>query len=83
MKRLECTIVIFSSHPARQRLHQSSQMSISPNHVITNPNPPCAPGVELSEQRKKVVGSVIDLFQAKPSLYKLSFWTDDAIYEDP
>lgn len=55
----------------------------TPNNIITNTDPPCAPGVVLSEHRKKLVGSVLDLFQAKPSLYKLGFWRDDATYEDP
>jgi hypothetical protein len=32
---------------------------------------------------QRFAGSVLDLFQAKPSLYKLSFWRDDATYEDP
>jgi hypothetical protein len=55
----------------------------TPNNIITNPDPPCAPGVTLSKHRKQLVGSVLDLFQAKPSLYKLSFWREDGVYEDP
>jgi hypothetical protein len=40
-------------------------------------------GSRIQTDRPSTAGSVLDLFQAKPSLYKLSFWRDDAVYEDP
>ncbi|EDN96657.1 hypothetical protein SS1G_01583 [Sclerotinia sclerotiorum 1980 UF-70] len=40
-------------------------------------------GVNLSEKQKVVVGSVLDLFAGRPSLPKLSLWTETAIFEDP
>ena len=38
---------------------------------------------ELNTHKKQLVGSVLDLFSAKPTLYKLDFWRDDAHFEDP
>lgn len=42
-----------------------------------------APGVELREHTKTVVGSVLDLFAGRPSLAKLKLWTDDGVFQDP
>jgi len=42
-----------------------------------------APGVELSEFQKLLTGSVLDLFAGRPSVKKLSLWTDDATFTDP
>ena len=58
-------------------------MSAQPNHIIVNADVAVAPGVTIDEQRRKLVGIVLDLFQGKPSLYKMSFFADDAVYEDP
>jgi len=41
-----------------------------------------AHGVELDAE-KKVLGSVLDLFAGKPTLKKLSLWTDTATFADP
>lgn len=58
-------------------------MSIPPNHIIINADVAVAPGVTVDEQRRKLVGVVLDLFQGKPSLYKMRFFAEDAVYEDP
>ena len=58
-------------------------MSIPPNHVIINAEVAVEPGVTIDAERRKLVGVVLDLFQGKPSLYKMSFFADDAVYEDP
>ncbi|KAF7868346.1 hypothetical protein EAF04_004878 [Stromatinia cepivora] len=42
-----------------------------------------ATGVNLSENQKVVVGSVLDLFAGRPSLPKLSLWTNTATFSDP
>jgi len=42
-----------------------------------------APGVELSESQKLLTGCVLDLFAGRPSVKKLSLWTDDATFADP
>ena len=42
-----------------------------------------APGVKLSEEQNKIVGSVLDLFAGRPSLPKLRLWRDDATFTDP
>lgn len=42
-----------------------------------------APGVELSQEQRTMVGSVLDLFAGRPSLAKLQLWRDDAIFTDP
>jgi len=41
------------------------------------------PGVKLSEEQNKIVGSVLDLFAGRPSLPKLRLWRDDATFTDP
>ncbi|KIW03209.1 uncharacterized protein PV09_05434 [Verruconis gallopava] len=60
----------------------SRAMSTS-NLRIENTNLQTAPGVELSQQQKTLVGSVLDLFQGKPTKEKLQLWEDDATFEDP
>ncbi|KAG9189091.1 hypothetical protein G6011_05959 [Alternaria panax] len=42
-----------------------------------------APGVKLSDEQNKIVGSVLDLFAGRPSLPKLRLWRDDATFTDP
>ncbi|KAI1486769.1 hypothetical protein F5X96DRAFT_688378 [Biscogniauxia mediterranea] len=42
-----------------------------------------APGVHLSPHQKVLVGSVLDLFEASPTLRHLSLWSDDATFADP
>ncbi|KAL9603144.1 MAG: hypothetical protein Q9219_001347 [cf. Caloplaca sp. 3 TL-2023] len=49
---------------------------------IENTNIKTASGVTLDENQKTLVGSVLDLFAGRPSLKKLSLWTDDAVFED-
>ncbi|MCJ1367669.1 hypothetical protein MMC16_006803 [Acarospora aff. strigata] len=50
---------------------------------IENTNIKTAPGVELDEHQRTLVGSVLDLFAGRPSLKKLQLWSDDAAFEDP
>ncbi|TFY67778.1 hypothetical protein EVJ58_g1405 [Rhodofomes roseus] len=54
-----------------------------PNHIITNASVDVAPGVTIDDHRRTLVGVVLDLFQGKPSLYKMDFFAEDAVYEDP
>ncbi|KAF5867523.1 uncharacterized protein Bfra_010497 [Botrytis fragariae] len=49
---------------------------------IENTNVHTAPGVELNQKQKVVVGSVLDLFAGLPSLEKLSLWSDNAVFAD-
>lgn len=53
------------------------------NIPIENTNINTAPGVDLSSEQKTIVGSVLDLFAGRPSLEKLSLWSDDGVFEDP
>lgn len=50
---------------------------------IENTNIKTAPGVDLSESQKTLIGSVLDLFAGRPSLAKLQLWKDDADFVDP
>lgn len=50
---------------------------------IESTNIKTAPGVDLSEQQRTLVGSVLDLFAGRPSLPKLQLWKDDAEFTDP
>jgi len=42
-----------------------------------------ATGVELSNEQRTLVSSVLDLFAGRPSLAKLQLWKDDAVFSDP
>ncbi|KAI5918460.1 hypothetical protein F4810DRAFT_691957 [Camillea tinctor] len=42
-----------------------------------------APGVKLSPHQKVLVGSVLDLFEASPTLRHLSLWREGATFADP
>jgi hypothetical protein len=42
-----------------------------------------ATGVELSNEQRTIVSSVLDLFAGRPSLAKLQLWKDDAVFSDP
>lgn len=50
---------------------------------IENTSLKTSPGVELSNDQKTIVGSVLDLFAGRPSLEKLKLWDDEGIFEDP
>lgn len=50
---------------------------------IENTNVKTAPGAELSDSQKTLVGSVLDLFAGRPSLAKLQLWKDDGTFVDP
>lgn len=64
--------------------YTSVRMSSSAGELkIENTNIKTAPGVELSESQKTIVGSVLDLFAGRPSLAKLQLWKDDAEFLDP
>jgi len=52
------------------------------NIPVGNTNINTHPGVELSPERKTLVGSVLDLFADRPWLEKLSLWADDGVFED-
>lgn len=51
--------------------------------IIENTNIKTASGVSLDEQKKTLVGSVLDLFAGRPSRPKLRLWDDNATFEDP
>ncbi|KAF3760029.1 hypothetical protein M406DRAFT_269825 [Cryphonectria parasitica EP155] len=50
---------------------------------IKNTNINTAPGVQLTEQHKVLVGSVLDLFEGNPTLKHFSVWSQDATFTDP
>jgi hypothetical protein len=52
-------------------------------HGVETTSIPTAAGVSLTSQQKLLTGSVLDLFAGRPSLRKLSLWTDDASFVDP
>ncbi|KAL1863024.1 hypothetical protein Daus18300_008180 [Diaporthe australafricana] len=49
---------------------------------IKRTNIESAPGVNLSEQQKVLVGSVLDLFEGNPTLKHFSLWNKDATFTD-
>ncbi|KAJ0123885.1 hypothetical protein J7T55_012356 [Diaporthe amygdali] len=49
---------------------------------IKRTNIESAPGVNLSEQQKVIVGSVLDLFEGNPTLKHFSLWNKDATFTD-
>jgi len=53
------------------------------DYEIESTDIPTVTGVTLNEQQKVIVGSVLDLFAGKPTLKKLSLWTEDATFKDP
>jgi len=52
------------------------------SNEVQNTDIKCSPGVQLTDLQKLHVGIVLDLFQAKPSHYKLDMFAEDGIYED-
>jgi len=51
-------------------------------HEIQNTDICTLPGVNLTDLQRKQVGCVLDLFQAKPTLFKLNMFAEDGVYED-
>ena len=51
--------------------------------LVENTNINTAEGVKLDDQKKTLVGCVLDLFAGRPSKAKLQLWDDNAIFEDP
>ncbi|ETS81684.1 hypothetical protein PFICI_06686 [Pestalotiopsis fici W106-1] len=52
------------------------------SHNIRNTNINTAPGVDLSDQQKVLVGSILDLFEGNPTLKHLSLWSKTATFAD-
>ncbi|KAM6524221.1 hypothetical protein FSOLCH5_004823 [Fusarium solani] len=50
---------------------------------ITNTDIRKAAGVQLTPHQEVLVGSVLDLFEGRPSLRHLSLWTPTATFHDP
>ncbi|KAL2689204.1 hypothetical protein Neosp_003256 [[Neocosmospora] mangrovei] len=50
---------------------------------ITNTDIRKAAGVQLTPHQEVLVGSVLDLFEGRPSLRHLSLWTPTATFQDP
>lgn len=50
---------------------------------IHNSNVKAAAGVSLSSHQKLIVGSVLDLFEGRPTLKNLSLWSRTATFQDP
>jgi len=50
---------------------------------VETTNIPTAAGVLLDAKQKVLTGSVLDLFAGRPSLRKLTLWTDNASFVDP
>ena len=42
-----------------------------------------APGVDLKDNQKLILCSILDLFAGRPTKRKLTLWTDDASFHDP
>ncbi|KAF1351002.1 hypothetical protein BDV97DRAFT_397967 [Delphinella strobiligena] len=64
--------------PLQQRANMSSS-----DLKIENTNIKTAPGVDIDDKQKTIIGSVLDLFAGRPSLEKLQLWSDDGVFEDP
>ncbi|KAJ4420393.1 hypothetical protein N0V82_004382 [Gnomoniopsis sp. IMI 355080] len=56
--------------------HSFSSLDIKNTSIQT------APGVELTEQQKVTIGSVLDLFEGHPTLAKFSLWSQNATFTD-
>ncbi|KAK5103664.1 hypothetical protein LTS08_003082 [Lithohypha guttulata] len=72
--------------PQDQDVGGTSVMSTATSfseYKISTTTVPTAPSVSLSDPQKIITGSILDLFTGRPSLRKLSLWTDDATYVDP
>ncbi|KAK6204059.1 hypothetical protein LQW54_008520 [Pestalotiopsis sp. IQ-011] len=52
------------------------------SHGIRNTNINAAAGVDLSDQQRVLVGSVLDLFEGNPTLKHLSLWSKTATFAD-
>ncbi|KAI0151186.1 hypothetical protein BJ166DRAFT_501326 [Pestalotiopsis sp. NC0098] len=52
------------------------------SHGIRNTNINAAAGVDLSDQQKVLVGSILDLFEGNPTLKHLSLWSKTATFAD-
>lgn len=50
---------------------------------LESTNVKTASGVDLSQEQKTLVSSVLDLFAGRPSLAKLQLWEDDGVFTDP
>lgn len=68
---LQSRQIMASSNPS------SSEYGVETTDIKT------ASGVDLSDMQKLQVGSVLDLFAGKPTVKKLSLWSDDAVFTDP
>lgn len=83
------------SHPPKAATRSFLRPSQSRPFAMADPSPdfrqhgvettdiPTAAGVSLSATQKLLTGSVLDLFAGRPSLRKLTLWTDDAAFIDP
>lgn len=74
----------FTNRILRLSSNQARSMSSDTGDlIIENTNIKTASGVSLDEQKKTLVGSVLDLFAGRPSRPKLRLWDDNATFEDP
>jgi len=58
-------------------------MSSTGDLKLESTNVKTASGVDLSQEQKTLVSSVLDLFAGRPSLAKLQLWEDDGVFTDP
>lgn len=64
-------------------VHRKTMASASfASHGIRNTNINAAAGVDLSDQQKVLVGSILDLFEGNPTLKHLSLWSKTATFAD-
>ncbi|KAK3372661.1 hypothetical protein B0H63DRAFT_485437 [Podospora didyma] len=70
-----------SAFPQRSKMSTSVPpfASVGVRNTIINE----ASGVQLSDRQKLLVGSVLDLFEGRPTLKHLSLWHRDATFTDP
>ena len=69
------------SPPQQQQTRMSS--STETGELKLESTVKTATGVELSNEQRTIVSSVLDLFAGRPSLAKLQLWKDDAVFSDP
>ncbi|KAL9084978.1 MAG: hypothetical protein Q9159_004944 [Coniocarpon cinnabarinum] len=70
--------------PHTPQTPQSAQsLTLPKNLKIESTDIKTETGLQLNEQQRVIIGSVLDLFKGKPSLPKLRLWDQTATFKDP
>ena len=72
-----------TSSPTQQQQQSRMSSSTETGELKLESTVKTATGVELSNEQRTIVSSVLDLFAGRPSLAKLQLWKDDAVFSDP